>query len=285
MSRGLVRLFGREVELRTDPFVHGVIDGLLPPSRYHALAATFVEPEGEGASDAYADGKRRIHFGAPPVPGFLEGNAPWREFVAEISSARAIGEMRDLCAQAAALVPARAPYDQLERRRSEIASNDFRLYCEFSSLRRGARLRPHTDATFKFLSFVYYFAPPTWDGTWDGATEIYGARDDRGRFNWANRELEARDVERVGRCEFVPNRLFFFVKGSRSLHGVAPVGCPPDVRRRTFNFALEVPRARYEASPAGECDREVCEREAWRWLPSLVRRILSRARRMIGPGA
>lgn len=276
MSPDRVRFLGHEVVLRPRPFVHAVIDDFLPEARYRELAAAFVDPRKQPEGDRYPDGKCRLHFLAPPVPSELAPGAPWERFVAEISSAPAMAEMREVCRRAEEIAPGDPPYDRLAAARQEIAVGDFDLYCEFSSLARGALLRPHSDATFKFLSCVYYFAPEDWRAEWGGATDLFRARGKRGRFNWMNRELDPDDVELAARCEFRPNRLFLFVKGPRSLHGVAPVACPPGVFRRSFNFALEVPRDRYEASVAGPVEREVGDFESRRLAPSLLRRVIRR---------
>jgi len=276
LSSGRVRFLGHDVVLQSRPFVHAVIDDFLPEGRYRELAAGFVDPREQSGGDLYPDGKCRLHFLAPPVPPELAPGAPWGRFVAEISSAAAMAEMREVCRRAEEIAPGGPPYDRLAAARREIAPADFDLYCEFSSLARGALLRPHSDATFKFLSCVYHFAPADWRAEWGGGTDLFRPRGDRGRFNWTNRELDADDVEVAARCEFRPNRLFLFVKGPRSLHGVAPVACPAGVFRRTFNFALEVPRERYEASVAWPVEREVGDFESRRLAPSLLRRVVRR---------
>ena len=51
------------------------------------------------------------------------------------------------------------------------------LSCELFLLLRDAYLYPHTDKPEKLVSFLLYFVEPDWESHYDGATDLYRARE------------------------------------------------------------------------------------------------------------
>jgi hypothetical protein len=258
------RLSESAVRLFAEPFRYGYVDRYLPEDVYRRLARDFIDPATHASGGAMSRGKKRIKFQAPPVPQEIARAAPaWGEAIASIVSRDFLADCWTwLGAHAPASLQPEGPYRTMMDARLKIDPGRLAMVCEFSSLGNGALLPPHSDSPDKCISFILYFAPEEWHSAWGGATEIYEPHDPRHDFNWSNTFLPLTAMKTAFRCEFVPNRLFFFVKGYNAWHGVTPVAAPNGETRRSFNFSLAIPRTILAQSPHAELQAEIYRSEA-----------------------
>lgn len=227
-----------------EPFIYGFVDNYLPAELYEQLDAEFPDPHASGQSKKLEYGKTYISYQAGESIEWIESASQlWADTIKTLSSKSYIND----CEQWA------RPYLSSERglgarrrwriwpeERPRFADCSVQFGCEFSSLMRNTCLPPHTDRISKLLSFVLYFPSPNWRPEWGGATELYKPLDAKFNRNWSNFRLPRSHMELVFDSGFVPNRLFFFVKSQNSWHGVSPLLCPPEIKRRTFNFNIEI---------------------------------------------
>jgi hypothetical protein len=107
---------------------------------------------------------------------------------------------------------------------------------EFSRLRRGSFVPPHTDDQKKLVSLLLYFPDPKWQENYGGDTEFYRAKNLTARNNWNNQRVSFEDLIPFSRAPFVANRLVAFVKSKNSYHGVQPITCPDGMARDSLNI-------------------------------------------------
>lgn len=264
MTPSFPRFSTSRIVLSRDPYLHGFVDEYLPADLYHELSEAFIDPATHPDMEVLGRGKKRLLFRAPPVPESIASVAPrWSEAAGSVASQ----EFRDDCWQwlherAPIASQPEGPYRELMRARLATDPRSLVVQCEFSSMQDGVFLPPHSDSTDKVISFVLYFAPPQWQRSWGGGTEVYEPKDPERRFNWNNHFLDPSEMRTSFVCEFAPNRLFFLVKGCNAWHGVSPLAAPPGVQRRSFNFSLLIPDDVMAASSCAPHHAEILRREA-----------------------
>ena len=140
-------------------------------------------------------------------PG-LELAAPWREFVAEIQSARYAAFLRRL-----------------------FGPRPLTLGLHWHYTPRGASVSPHCDARRKLGSHIFYFnTERDWRAEWGGETIIL---DDHGRFpNKSAPHWE--DFDAAFPALAIGNRSLLFARRDRSWHGVRAIECPDGALRKVF---------------------------------------------------
>jgi hypothetical protein len=116
-------------------------------------------------------------------------------------------------------------------------------------LPRDALLPAHTDSTDKILAFMLYFPQNDWDPDWGGGTQVYRPLNKKYNSNWSNSRIPRSETDLVFDTGFRPNRLFFFAKSANSWHGVKRITCPEGVLRRSFTFAVVIPREKRRSTP------------------------------------
>ncbi len=266
------------ITLFREPYVYGYIDDFLPEETYRRLAASFLDPGDTGNSEVLKYGKKRILFLAPPVPDDIPFNQEWKELVAAISSPGYIADcynwIRDNYNHE--LHPDET-YAKMTEERFKMEAADLRMQCEFSSLDGGTFLAPHSDSPDKFMSCILYFAPDEWRSEYGGGTSVFVPKDSSCQKNWNNRFLTADDVTTAFTCDFVPNRLFFFIKNHNSWHGLSPVTAPEGMQRRSFNFSLQCDRKHLENSSAAPYLETIRRQEGRTHFFSRIRRFFKRA--------
>lgn len=253
-----------KIHLFREPFLYGYVDNYLPDDLYQQLASDFIDPATHPQLDVLRRGKKRIVFRTPPVPDFIgESSRAWADTVEDVSSAAFLEDCWDwLHAFGDSAPQPAALYTSLMHERLKIDSSHLQMQCEFSSLEDGVLLPPHTDSTDKLISCVLYFTPPRWRQEWGGGTDVYEPLDSRRRANWHNVIIPRNEARTLYTSDYVPNRLFFFVKNCNSWHGVAPVLSPPGVQRRSFNFSLLIPKEVIAATPCASYEAEIKRTEA-----------------------
>lgn len=97
-------------------------------------------------------------------------------------------------------------------------------------------LGPHTDATSKVLSFLFYLPPDA--SLAHLGTSLYVPKDPRFTCpGGPHHEFER--FRRVHTMEYLPNTLFAFMKTPDSFHGVEPI-TQPDVQRDLLLYDIKV---------------------------------------------
>lgn len=226
------------------PFPYGYVDNYLPADSLAELEPRFLDPVDHQSTNVLGKGKKRVAFRSPPLPAVVSEAGPdWVDAVRTLSSPEFLGPTWDCIRSllAAEALPA-GPYQDLVAELLSLSVSDLVVQFEFSSMEEGAYLPPHTDAADKLLSCVLYMPRDVWQPEWGGATEVYVplgvGTDEKPRPNWGNRIGTRENFRTVDTIDFVPNRMFWFIKTANSWHGVSPVNAPPGIGRRSFNFSL-----------------------------------------------
>lgn len=227
-----------------DPFVYGYADDFLPTDLYESLKAEFPDFDSFDEFETLRKGKRRrrVEMNAELPSGL---SAAWRAFIEDLRSPDFLSDCRQWIEpwMSAARPSSSHPWwFKCLGGRPGLRQWDVDLECQFSTFSSGNSLTPHTDSTDKVLAFILYFADHDWRPEWRGGTIIYRPVQTRHNANWSNRRLKPHQVTPECEITFRANRLVFFVKSSNSWHGVAPVNCPEDVIRKSFNFHITIPQ-------------------------------------------
>lgn len=193
-----------------EPFPFAVLDRMLTPAGYDALAANLPDP----ADFAKTFGRRRAHGQAshdrfvlqytrwvriPPV---------WQRFVAELKS---------------------KAYRQFVSRL--LGRDDFMLHFHWHYTPNGCSVSPHCDAPWKLGSQIFYLnTDRDWRPEWGGQTLVL---DDAGRFQ-AGSAPSYDDFARTIPSGPIGNTSLIFGRNERSWHAVRPLQCPEDALRKVF---------------------------------------------------
>ena len=213
---------------RATPFPYWVFDGLLHDHDFTRLCGSFP------AEDLF-----EVHTGIPRVHGqrphdrlYLayetslyhqdeanrlgvvrhEALSPeWRRFIEDLQGA----EYHGLIARA-------------------VGRERFSLRFAWHIGTTGSEVSPHVDAEEKLGTHIFYFNEPgTWQEEWGGATCLLGDR------KTASMAPDLDDFGQVVPIDQRPNRSLVMRNREGAWHGVAPLSCPPDARRRLFNVVIE----------------------------------------------
>jgi len=136
---------------------------------------------------------------------------PWRDFLGELHSARYEAFLR----QSYGLGP-----------REKIV-----LSMHWHHAPSGGSVSPHTDASRKVGSHIFYFnTPDDWDPAWGGQTVVL---DDERRLR-AHAAPGFDSLREVAASEILGNQSFMFKRTEHSWHAVRPITCPPGRLRKVF---------------------------------------------------
>lgn len=95
----------------------------------------------------------------------------------------------------------------------------------------GASVSPHTDASRKIGSHIFYFnTEDDWNPAWGGQTIVL---DDSRRFS-AHSAPTLDQLRTVAESLILGNSSFIFKRTPHSWHAVRPIACPPDKLRKVF---------------------------------------------------
>ena len=236
--------------LRQYPYPHLYLESVFPDAFYRSLREHW--PDGESLVSLADSG--RVTPGAYPERFILpfadeelkklprEKREFWRDFGSWF-----LGE-RFLRALLQKFMP-----DIMGRFGSALGRQSFDVDSLIVRDRVNYQLGPHTDATRKLLSLLFYC--PDDDSKSHLGTTIYEPRDPD--FRCAGGEHYARDLFiRVATMDYRPNSLFAFFKTDNSFHGVEPIADDGVLRdlllydvRVTETQSPEPPADRAPASP------------------------------------
>ena len=116
---------------------------------------------------------------------------------------------------------------------------------EFSILKDGAKLVPHTDSTNKIITLMMYFPTQDQEGRDDLGTVFHTFPEEKQMLyeNNANRHYTPelypnfyKDSTELYRIPFTKGAIYGFVKGSHSWHSLPPVKLRPSEFRRSLNI-------------------------------------------------
>jgi hypothetical protein len=140
-----------------------------------------------------------------------ELSQPWRDFIGELHA---------------------PPYEAFLRRVYGLRPQQkIALSMHWHHASRSGSVSPHTDASRKVGSHIFYFnTPDDWDPAWGGQTVVL---DDEGRLR-AHAAPGFDSLRQVAASEILGNQSFMFKRTEHSWHGVRPITCPPDRLRKVF---------------------------------------------------
>jgi hypothetical protein len=143
----------------------------------------------------------------------LDLSEPWRNFMAEITSAR---------------------YSAAIARLAGRRSVDLSFHWHYTP--RGCSVSPHCDSKHKLGSHIFYFSrEKEWEPEWGGATLILDS----------TRRLDRRsapdfdDFDREFSGEHVGNHSLLFIRRNDSWHGVREIQCPEGMLRKVFIVVVD----------------------------------------------
>lgn len=255
----------RPVTVNLEPFPYFCLDDYLPADLFEEARRQFPTAT---ARDEYGNLKQVFspHRRAEEVKAFLTKSDAWAKLTGFFDSDEFIQDLRTFLAPM--LFRARGVSGLRRWRRPDrqsvvpLVDMPVTFGYEFSLLRQGAHLEPHTDSPAKLVSLLLYFPSDDWRPEFGGTTDFYRPKNPKHAHNWMNRNLGFDDVDLIFRSEFRPNRLCGFVKSANSLHGVAPLECGPDHVRLSFNFNVLIDPSEASARPTRMINEWIRRREA-----------------------
>ena len=135
----------------------------------------------------------------------------WRDFLAELQG------------------PAYAAF--LRRMYGLGAHERFVLTMHWHFAPSGASVSPHTDASRKIGSHIFYFnTAADWDVTWGGQTVVL----DDANARVAHSAPGFDQLPQVAQSTILGNQSFIFKRSEHSWHAVRPIACPPERMRKVF---------------------------------------------------
>jgi hypothetical protein len=244
----------RATQLQREPFFHFWIDDFLPEALYRRLYQTFPSPDElllkteYGNKSIMSSWRERERFEA-----FCRERSAWRQVVQLFEHPRFVQDAQDFLR--APIVEARGLRGH---RRWSFRTGGLRMPWEvpvrtdfeFSLLRTGTLITPHSDSRKKLVSMLLYLPDPRWQDVYGGSTRLFRPIDEKARSRWCrwnmnhvpdkDRDAFYREMEPGSECEFRPNRLLLFIKSECSFHDMKMIQCPEDILRTSFNVNFNV---------------------------------------------
>ena len=201
--------------LTRKPFPWSSLHGIIKEEGFRRLCSELPSPElfqpqfgverayGQQSHDRYALQYR------PSLDADL--SPAWREFVKELLA---------------------EPYQAFLRQMFGLKPHErFVLSMHWHHAPNGASVSPHTDASRKIGSHIFYFnTEDDWDPAWGGQTLVL---DDGGRLR-AHGSPHIDELQEVAASTILGNQSFIFKRTEHSWHAVKPIACPPDRLRKVF---------------------------------------------------
>ena len=215
-SQRLAQIAGQSAEfLNRKPYPWAGYQGLLHDDGFRRLTAQMPDSKlfraefgkvrgyGQEAHNRYALQYR------PKLDAEL--SQPWRDFIGELHGPRYEAFLRK--------VYGLRPQEKIV------------LSMHWHHAPSGGSVSPHTDASRKVGSHIFYFnTPEDWDPAWGGQTVVL---DDEDRLR-AHAAPSFESLRQVAVSEILGNQSFMFKRTEHSWHGVRHITCPPDRLRKVF---------------------------------------------------
>lgn len=178
---------------------------------------------------------------------FLSTNAEWKNFYESINSEKFI---RDAFKES--LIPnfksrgiSALKIWTLEEKKGifKFLYRKVKVKFIFSRIYKSKKIMPHTDATGKLMSMIYYFADYNWPKESGGNTIFW--KTSKKWNNWDNvhvPEIDYDDFSRENRIlhesEYEPNKLIGFFKSECSWHSVKEINPKENKPRKVLNIFI-----------------------------------------------
>ncbi len=113
----------------------------------------------------------------------------------------------------------------------------------FSRIYNSKKIMPHTDATGKLMSMIYYFADNNWSKESGGNTVFWKTKEKWN--NWKNTHVDEKNFEDFSNenkvlheAVFEPNKLICFFKSGCSWHSVKEINPKENNSRKVLNIFI-----------------------------------------------
>jgi len=238
-----------------EPYPIGVARGVIEPSLYQELVASFPPAELFNFMAFHGNKYSLSEINNPDAyHRYVRSHLPWQEFYKWIKREEFPNEILAMLCEHnidldlgifpgnGAATARRTLVDKLRLRRSPINSPTLSARFEFSMLPAdGGFIKPHTDSPQKIITLVIgILREGEWDPSFGGGTEVLRPRDTTNNFNFKNRYLEFDDVETLRTFEYSPNNCVIFIKTFNSLHAVRPMKAQGhSLMRKTLTINIE----------------------------------------------
>lgn len=222
----------REAARSADPFRHIVVDDILHKDKYALLYETFPDLDLFDEETGYKTGhgkfvltrnlrypRSRANFDA-----FTKRNRLWKDFYREMHSRKFVQEMLDLFGIRKLYVNNHLLNEAVLKRFHPFVFVNF----QFSVLKRGAFLEPHTDIPSKIVALVLYFKDKNWREDWGGGTSLLTKVPDGKGYRF----------DKSKECGFHGNRALIFARTPHSWHKVETIKCPNESVRKSISINL-----------------------------------------------
>lgn len=236
----------RESSMQLDPFPYKVVDDVFPRDYFDEILAQFphlaaMGPLGETgrvSEGAYAD-RRCILLNSDGLSRLANSQQSfWKGLAGWLFHSSFINQVCDIF----------LPYveNRLAFYRTEEGCVRVRGDGLIVSDRTNYAIGPHTDAPHRLISFLFYL--PETDVLRSYGTSIYKPNDPC--FKCSRGVHHPYDMfKRISTIEFIPNRLFVFVKNEKSFHGVEQIK-QLGVERRLLIYNVRLLDVKGPAAPA-----------------------------------
>jgi len=238
-----------ELDLRYEPYPHGIATPLFSEAVYQELVAAFPDREQFGHNRINVKYVLSERVNRRQYRQFLRTSPVWMRFHRWVKSDAFVeGVLTELRSRDVDLGYRQRPALQRGIRRLAYALGGRRDYhtslssrFEFSMLPAdGGQVLPHTDSPGKVVTLIL---PMLADGEWDaclgGNTDINTPRHDRLRFNSVNGKADFEDMDVTSSLAFEPNRALLFIRTYNSWHSVRPMTATGSMAlRRTVTITI-----------------------------------------------
>lgn len=226
------------------------IKNFLPLDIYKKLYSTF--PGQEFFKEEYTSkDKQSLSHENQNFNDFVNQNPIWKEFLNSINSQDFIDS-----AFKKSLIPnfrSRGlkslkiwKLNKEKKSLLNIFTRKVKVSFHFSRIYDERRIAPHTDASTKFLSFIYYFKDDDWHESEGGNTIFWKTIKNKEKWNnWSNKHMSddtmnsfCLDNLKWKESKFEANKLVGFIKSSRSWHSVEKIKPKNGHVRKVLNFFI-----------------------------------------------
>tara|TARA_B100000795_G_scaffold46146_1_gene30306 strand:- start:5350 stop:6147 length:798 start_codon:yes stop_codon:yes gene_type:complete len=246
-------LNAKAVNLILEPFPICSVDNFLDSDHYKELYESF--PSKDFFTNPNPDKGNKIALDArsQKVLEYIDSHKVWKEFTQSINSSESSDFFKKLLNSH---IPKRNNFkdrkwitdtnfykDAHDLERTEDA-NYIRYSFEFSYMKNGSYIPPHTDSENKVISMIFYFADPDFNwSNYDCGTSFFKTNNVKNSEfkSWESVHLEDKRLEKFYNTysefhysEFKANKFLLFIKSDSSWHEVRTLELPDEITRKAF---------------------------------------------------
>jgi hypothetical protein len=236
--------FKNKSKLIKDPFTIFEIKDYLKQDDFNDLYKSFPDQK---YFDKKENGITKDTFSSSndKFPEFLKNNPKWEKFYNSVNSEAFIKS-----AYKESLIPniKSRGISALKIWSLNQKKNLFKIFFRkvsvrfiFSRIYKSKKIMPHTDATGKLMSIIYYFADINWSKEKGGNTLFWKTLDKWN--NWDNKHVTeenfgvfSKENRTIHESIFEPNKLICFFKSKSSWHSVEEINLKENESRKVLNI-------------------------------------------------